>query len=385
MEANSSDHLGIKFTISTKPIYKKVKGEYRKKADWAKFSSVCGEGIKVPDMPSLRDCSIPESLDALLECSNLLTEAGQQSIPQIKICTRPFIPTSYKFNRLTKVLNTLNYNYLMTPYPASKPYISSQIVKVGHLLRDEGKLLMDEYWQSLIEDAVQYLSTDPKTYWRKLLRLRGIPKSSIKITESGIPGGERVLTDLGKMEALMGAFAPRFEGTNEERIAQDSRDEMDRFFEENPDIFLPYPTADFGRFVGACSYTRMITPSEVKNIIDEGQSKAPGEDGHVKEHLRHIPKIMVVRLAHIFNAFLALGIFPDSMKCALMIFLSKPGKCPCNPANYWPISLLPVLGKIYDKILTNRLTSFLEDNDLQHPHQYGFRRGHGTTTALAMC
>ena len=159
---------------------------------------------------------------------------------------------------------------------------------------------------------------------------------------------------------------------------------MERFFDRNPGICLPYPNADFSRLDERCPYTRLITPSEVKDTINQGTSKAPGEDGIIKEHLRHIPKILLVWLAHIFSACLALGIFPDNMKSALMVFIHKPGKPKCNPANYRPISLLSVVGKIFDKILTNRLTWFLEDNNLQHPHQYGFRRGRGTVSALAM-
>ena len=93
---------------------------------------------------------------------------------------------------------------------------------------------------------------------------------------------------------------------------------------------------------------------------------------------------MQIRLAHIFSACLALGIFPDNMKCALMIFIPKPGNDKCDPTNYRPISLLSVLGKIFEKILTNRLTLFMADKNLHHPHQYGFRRGRGTVSALAM-
>ena len=253
------------------------------------------------------------------------------------------------------------------------------------MLRLEGRLLMDEHWQCLINEAASYLKTDPKKYWKKLLRLRGKSRGSINITANAQPKGRPLLTDREKERSLRQQFAPRFEGKNEDNLAQDSVKDMDKLFSENPDLFKPYPTADFRRFDVACPYTKLIDPPEVQTVIRGGTSKAPGDDGIVKEHLRHLPKIMLVRLAHIFSAFMALGIFPDSMKSALMVFIPKPGKKKCDPANYRPISLLPVLGKIFDKILTNRFTQFMDDNNLHHPHQYGFRGGRGTVTALAMC
>ena len=42
------------------------------------------------------------------------------------------------------------------------------------------------------------------------------------------------------------------------------------------------------------------------------------------------------------------------------IMIPKPGKDPHNPFSYRPISLLNITGKIFEKILTNRLKDFLE-------------------------
>ena len=72
------------------------------------------------------------------------------------------------------------------------------------------------------------------------------------------------------------------------------------------------------------------------------------------------------------------------MKNAIMVFIPKPRKPSCDPSSYRPISLLSVVGKIYGKILTRRLTLFLESNDKNHPHQYGFVRNRGTLSSLAM-
>ena len=383
---NTSDHLGIKFTISVRPIVKTVKCEDEKKADWDAFSDFVEERVRnLPEsVTKLWNCTAPEALAALKECSDILTDARLECIPQVKVCTRPFIPSSPRFNRLTKILNLHNQTLLTSNDPLLWVHARRQITKINVMLRHEGRILMDVYWVCLINDAAQYLSTDPKQYWKKLLRLRGTSRGTIKITVTGKPGGARILSDIDKQRALFEKFAPRFEKTNEENISPESMEEMESYFEANPDIFLPYPTADFQRFIDSTVYDRQFSPGEIYSLIHSGQSKTGGEEGHKKVHLRHTPKNFLVLLTHIYSACLALGISPDNMKCALMVFISKPGKDPCDPGNYRPLCLLPILGKIYDAAITGRFTCFVEDHDLQHPNQYGFRKGRGTATALAM-
>ena len=52
----------------------------------------------------------------------------------------------------------------------------------------------------------------------------------------------------------------------------------------------------------------------------------------------------------------------------------------CN--NYRPISLLPNLSKVFEKIIQIRLSKFLENNKCLFPKQFGFRNEHSTTHAL---
>ena len=52
------------------------------------------------------------------------------------------------------------------------------------------------------------------------------------------------------------------------------------------------------------------------------------------------------------------------------------------PIKFRPITLLEVHGKIFEKILNDRLTSYLERENILPKHQYGFRRNLGTQTAI---
>ncbi|XP_063613809.1 uncharacterized protein LOC134787049 [Penaeus indicus] len=52
--------------------------------------------------------------------------------------------------------------------------------------------------------------------------------------------------------------------------------------------------------------------------------------------------------------------------------------------NYRPISLLEIPGKILERIITNRLNTHLEANNIHNPRQYGFRAHRGTESAIAL-
>lgn len=80
----------------------------------------------------------------------------------------------------------------------------------------------------------------------------------------------------------------------------------------------------------------------------------------------------------IFNAILRLGYFPSQWKVAQIIMILKPGKNPTETASYRPISLLPVLSKVFERIFVDRLKPILEEKQLIPNHQFGFRQNHAT-------
>jgi hypothetical protein len=50
--------------------------------------------------------------------------------------------------------------------------------------------------------------------------------------------------------------------------------------------------------------------------------------------------------------------------------------------NYRPVSILPIFGKIFEKIIYKRLYTFFTANGVLHKDQFGFRKGRSTTHAL---
>ena len=74
------------------------------------------------------------------------------------------------------------------------------------------------------------------------------------------------------------------------------------------------------------------------------------------------------------------GIFPERIKIAKVLPLyKKDDKELLN--NYRPISLLPVISKIFERIIYNQLYSYFEINKILYSGQYSFRIKHSTEFA----
>ena len=85
-------------------------------------------------------------------------------------------------------------------------------------------------------------------------------------------------------------------------------------------------------------------------------------------------------LTILINLTFSLRIFPNCLKIAKVIPVFKKGdQQECN--KYRPISLLSNISKLIEKLLSNHLYSFLEQNNCLFKYQYGFRNNHSTNHA----
>ena len=91
--------------------------------------------------------------------------------------------------------------------------------------------------------------------------------------------------------------------------------------------------------------------------------------------------MIIFYLTVIVNTSLTTGVFPEIWKHAMVIPLLKKGDQE-NVSNYRPISLLPILSKIVEKIVSNQLLDFLLKNNLLSNSQHGFRPNLSTESAL---
>lgn len=125
------------------------------------------------------------------------------------------------------------------------------------------------------------------------------------------------------------------------------------------------------------------TETEVSNIIAGLKTDcAVGWDGVSTKILKLAKHILIPIITHICNLSLTTGIFPTSLKKALIHPIHKSG--PKDQfSNYRPISVLPALSKILEKIINSRLLSFLKSENILSENQYGFRVGKSTSDAVS--
>lgn len=122
---------------------------------------------------------------------------------------------------------------------------------------------------------------------------------------------------------------------------------------------------------------------EVNSILMNLKSEsAPGWDNIPTTFLKYAKTEIVPIVTHLANLCFEKGIFPAPLKQSIITPVYKAGdKDDVN--NYRPISVLPAISKILEKLLNSRLIAYLSKYDILSSSQFGFRQG--TSTEDAVC
>ena len=110
-------------------------------------------------------------------------------------------------------------------------------------------------------------------------------------------------------------------------------------------------------------------------------SKGCGTDGIASYFLKIALPVISESLCDIFNLSIATGCFPDSWKIARVAPIFKSGQTN-DRSNYRPISVLPVLARVFEKLIFNQLYDYLDKNKHLFSNQSGFRALHSVVTCL---
>ena len=199
------------------------------------------------------------------------------------------------------------------------------------------------------------ISWQPKRVWRQLNAVlgRGQSKPMSSLTHKG--------TTLTKPETV-----------------------VDCFLEHFSNLPIPSPGNMHQSLSTVSSIFRLIEIEEekvVKKLTTLDEKKATGPDMISAKILRMVAPAIANSLTALFNASIRLGQMPTEWKETNVTPVPKTGD-KHDVTNYRPVSVIPVLAKVFESLIHQQLYDYLEAHELINEVQAGFRPNHSTQDVL---
>ena len=375
-----SDHLPIKFTITTRAIMHENQSPVfnLNKADWQLFK-IKTNNWNYQDLNGKNTNEIDNITNNLMEH---ITKSMEESIPKTKIKIKSTTTTT---NEITQLENNLQTLIEIKENIGANRWIKQEINRVNNELKIACESHSNSLWSETIENT-EVEKGNAKLFWAKIKRLKGkdIQRNNTLINEND--------QEINDDQQIADCFKKHWEKVFS--ILPDDNLNFDLNKEREVEDFLNSPEGrrkttsleiiNFNNLDDNNYLTRKITLNEIKAILNKIKNKAPGITGINKEILKHLSEPCWDQIIEIYNATLASGKFPNIWKKAKIILIPKPGKDHLRPGNYRPISLLEVPAKLFEKLINIRLTNYLETNELYSARQMGFRKGRSTQEAIML-
>ena len=207
---------------------------------------------------------------------------------------------------------------------------------------------------------------DLKNTWKTINQVLNKKSKTTHITSLDVEG-KTVSGDTAIAESMNNFFC-EIGKTLSDKIPQSSNPLLDNDYEVNP------KSVQF--------HFEPITVPQIEKVLGKfDTSKGSGPDGLANFFIKIGLPVIAESLCDIFNLSLGTGVFPDSWKIARVAPVFKSGEQD-DSSNYRPISVLPFLARLFEKMVYNQIYDFLIKNDLLFSNQSAFRLLHSVVTCL---
>ena len=152
-----------------------------------------------------------------------------------------------------------------------------------------------------------------------------------------------------------------------------------RVFETSLYINSPHLSNPAFRCPDAFKFVAVSEDEILRTIMSIPINKSPGPDKIYVRIIRDSLPYVLTPVTNIINSSLLSSTYPDSWKLAEVVPIPKEGNHEIA-SNNRPISLLPILSKVCEKVALNQLTEYLNKYNLLSPCQSGNKRNHSTET-----
>ena len=208
---------------------------------------------------------------------------------------------------------------------------------------------------------------NPKKAWKSINNLLGRQSSPTVVNELKVDG-----SNLTNLKDIAEGFNNYFSN-----IGPDLASKIDSS-NHNFETYVTTTKSEFPTF-------QPVTVSHVYHLLlGLSSNKATGIDKISCKIIKIAAPVISDTLTLIFNQAITISSFPDEWKTAKVIPVFKNGQRNM-PGNYRPISVLPVISKIMERILYDQLYNYLTKSKLLSDSQFGFQKFHSTATALLDC
>lgn len=349
----SSDHSPLLVTLSSAiKLNNELPYLNNRRTNWEHFRDILNKVI---------DCNISlktevELEEAIENFTKAIQKAAWESTPVIK--TQNNIQfCSLNVKAKIKEKRKIRKQWQLTRSTKIKTKLNKVTKELKILLQNEKNLAIQKYLENLTATE-----TTDYSLWKATKKIKQPQKS---IPPIRLPTGNWARSDAEKAEA----FAVHLT-----EVFQPFDSEVDAHEEEEIHQLLESPLQMCG------SKVKFFKIKEIKDTIKNhlNPKKTPGFDLINGKVLRELPEKAFREITIFFNAILRLNYIPNIWKVAQVILILKPGKDPLDVSSYRPISLLPMLSKVFEKLILKRLRPILLEANLLPKHQFGFREQHST-------
>lgn len=123
---------------------------------------------------------------------------------------------------------------------------------------------------------------------------------------------------------------------------------------------------------------------ELKGVLSNVHDTAPGKDGIPYSFYSHLGDSALHYFLDLINSVMLTGVMPPTWKTQIVLPFLKPSKNPADSMSYRPIALSPVIIKIAEHLVKNRMEWFIENQNILPNSQYGFRKGRSSMDSLSV-
>lgn len=238
-------------------------------------------------------------------------------------------------------------------------------------LRNKVSRLIEAAKQETYQSKIEKGKSDPRSIWKLFKELGANQKGNACEANVNIKSGEKLVTNESDLAEMFNEYFTNIASSLKEPLLTSDNELLNNYVQTK----VP-SSSEFSIPLTNITFVQKF----LKNL---NVNKSTGLDNIGPKILKLSANMLAPSLMYIVNKSITVGEFPCLWKEAKVKPLFKSGaKVEIN--NYRPISILPTVSKLIEKWVDSQFYNYLDNFNLLHKSQSGFRPKHSTESALIL-